>query len=222
LTPPGVPGFKAACDQTTAGGGWTIFQRRVDGAISFWNRTWSDYVEGFGDTQTSYWLGLDRLHALIDKETKANRKVILRIDLYGDLCATPEKCSGLPNGFWFGEWHFKVAGADDNYRLTLSKALSGNLTEHTDYDIFFYMNNGQAFSTLDNDHDMDRKVNCAQFRDFGGWWHRDCTQTALNGRYGDTQPKLRHMVWLSKDGANPQKNYHIHPRRSEMKLRSVG
>ncbi|CAB1315092.1 unnamed protein product [Coregonus sp. 'balchen'] len=53
----------AECDMETAGGGWTMFQRRRDGSVDF-NRTWQEYREGFGSPQGEHWLGNAELHAL--------------------------------------------------------------------------------------------------------------------------------------------------------------
>ena len=43
-----LPAFDVFCDQTTAGGGWTVFQKRLNGSVEFF-LTWSDYKVGFGD-----------------------------------------------------------------------------------------------------------------------------------------------------------------------------
>ena len=64
------------CDQTTSGGGWTVFQKRMDGSVDF-NRTWNDYKHGFGNLVGEFWLGLDKINRL----TKNKTKNMLRVDL---------------------------------------------------------------------------------------------------------------------------------------------
>ena len=71
--------FLLFCQQTTDGGGWTVFQRRLDGSVDFY-RKWKEYKEGFGTAGGEYWLGLDNINRLTNQG-----RMLLRVDLRGKM-----------------------------------------------------------------------------------------------------------------------------------------
>ena len=52
-----------------------MFQKRLNGSVDFY-RYWNDYKRGFGDLNSEFWLGLDKIHRL----TSYNNNT-LRVDL---------------------------------------------------------------------------------------------------------------------------------------------
>jgi len=154
---------KVYCDMITAGGGWTVFQRRIFGSELFY-RPWSEYAEGFGDVAGEFWLGNDNLNSLTVSE-----QYRLRVDL----------------GDWQGEYrfaqydNFRVATLTDKYRLAQLGRYSGDAGDAMTYHL------GMQFSTYDDDNDAHNDINCAEGA-HGGWWYRDCHNSNLNGEYNNT------------------------------------
>ena len=108
IDPDGLGSFDVFCDQKTAGGGWTVFQKRLDGSVNFY-RGWSDYKRGFGNLNGEYWLGLDKIYRL----TKL--KNTLRVDLEDTKGKTAYAAYKM----------FAVANERAKYKLSLGK-YSGN------------------------------------------------------------------------------------------------
>ena len=67
------------CDQTTDGGGWTLFQRRIDGSVNFF-QDWDSYKNGFGQLQNEFWLGNENVFTM-SLQGLCPRGNELRIDL---------------------------------------------------------------------------------------------------------------------------------------------
>ena len=51
------------------GGGWTVFQKRLDGPVDF-HRSLTDSKNRFGNLNGELWLGLDRIHRLTTMKNK--------------------------------------------------------------------------------------------------------------------------------------------------------
>ena len=100
------------CDMTTDGGGWTVFQRRLDGSVNFYVG-WASYKNGFGNLNGEFWLGNDNVHRLT-----AADDVMLRVDL-----------EDFEGNFAYAEYsNFKVADEGNKYRLLIDgyKGTAGN------------------------------------------------------------------------------------------------
>ncbi|XP_071836568.1 uncharacterized protein [Apostichopus japonicus] len=58
--------FEVYCSNDVSGGGWTVIQRRDSGSVNF-NRSWSQYKDGFGFLSTEFWLGNEKLSYLTNQ-----------------------------------------------------------------------------------------------------------------------------------------------------------
>ncbi|KAK2159140.1 hypothetical protein NP493_1744g00003 [Ridgeia piscesae] len=72
----GEKAINVSCDFVTDGGGWTVLLRRNRSESVDFNRSWNDYITGFGDPQSEFWVGLDPATQLI-----AGLDIILRHDV---------------------------------------------------------------------------------------------------------------------------------------------
>ena len=151
------------CDQTTDGGGWTVFQRRIDGTVDFF-RDWEHYKQGFGNLQNEHWLGNENLFTLT-LQGLYPRGNELRIDMMN---AKKIKKSARYANFHITNVATKYTLHVNGYTGTLDDALKRQ--------------NRQKFSTFDSDNDSSSTRHCAS-QYFGGWWFNDCYNTHLNGKY---------------------------------------
>ena len=173
----------------TDGGGWTVFQRRLDGSQNFY-LYWKNYDLGFGDLDGEFWLGLSKIHRLTTCSSS------LRVDL--------EDFDGNKR---FAKYSvFRVANAITQYKLTVGgySGTAGNgLSWH----------NGMKFSTRDRDNDV-WPGKCAQtFK--GAWWYRKCHVSNLNGLYlfGHHSSYANGVNWYYWKG------HHYSMKFTEMKIR---
>ena len=103
IFPDGGNPIEVLCDMTTDGGGWTVIQRRFDGAADFY-LGWESYADGFGDLNGEFWLGNDNIHRLT-----ASSDIMLRVDL-----------EDFDGNITYAEYTtFQVADEADKYRITI-------------------------------------------------------------------------------------------------------
>ncbi|XP_068129943.1 ficolin-1-A-like isoform X2 [Hyperolius riggenbachi] len=180
IHPYGMRSVKVLCDMHTDGGGWIVFQRRVDGLVDF-HRSWREYKYGFGSKMGDFWLGNDLIYQLTD-----TGRYQLRVDLED---FNHNKTYATYSGF-------KLEREKELYRLQFRGFTGGtagdSLGTHKD----------QAFSTKDKDRDRAETVNCAVLHK-GGWWYNACHDSNLNGLYlrGEQERKGRGVQWSSFKGS---------------------
>uniref|UniRef100_A0A8C8SP32 Angiopoietin like 4 n=1 Tax=Pelusios castaneus TaxID=367368 RepID=A0A8C8SP32_9SAUR len=167
IQPLGSQSFKVYCDMT-AEGGWTVIQRRADGSVDF-DQLWEAYRNGFGDLSGDFWLGLEKIHHIVQEE-----RYNLSIELHD--------WEGNSQLFQF---LFSLGGENTAYMLSLLGPLSGEL-ENALGDF-----RQLPFSTRDQDNDLKADTNCAKHLS-GGWWFSTCGHANLNGKYFRSIPRQRH------------------------------
>ncbi|KAI8506592.1 hypothetical protein Bbelb_160190 [Branchiostoma belcheri] len=158
--------FQAYCDMDTDGGGWTVIQRRQDGSVPF-DRIWTDYEQGFGNTSGEYWLGLGNIHSLTTQ--KQNELYVYLEDW--EMNSRFARYST----FSVGDTSSKYTATIGGYSGDAGDSLNPSTTRHSI--------NNRRFSTTDQDN-ADASVNCASTFGQGGWWYTpSCGFAILNGQY---------------------------------------
>ncbi|XP_068095721.1 tenascin-N-like isoform X2 [Hyperolius riggenbachi] len=158
-------GVRVFCDQDTDGGGWTVFQRRVNGKGDFYQR-WRTYSEGFGELTEEFWLGLEWIHKL----TSTAVPYELRVDLR----------TGQETAYAVYRT-FRVGTSRDRYKLTVGD-YSGTAGDALAY------HNGLKFTTSDKDNDL-ALTNCA-LSHRGAFWYKNCHLANPNGQYGNNHHSM--------------------------------
>ncbi|KFP79822.1 Angiopoietin-related protein 3, partial [Acanthisitta chloris] len=179
IKPKGSEAFSVYCEMKF-GTAWTVIQNRVDGSLDF-NQTWDAYTNGFGDLNEEFWLGLNKTYSITRQGN-----YILRIELQD----WKENKRHI-------EYLFSLGGSNTNYTLQLSR-ISGSipnaLPEQTQL----------RFSTPDRNVDTISDFNCPE-NYLGGWWHSECEETNLNGKYVTPRSRGRldrrkGLYWKPKKG----------------------
>ena len=194
IKPDSQPAFRTYCDMTTDGGGWTVFQRRMDGSVDFY-RYWADYQQGFGNPSGEFWLGLDKLHRLASATTQ------LRVDM--------RDFEG--NSAYAKYTSFSIGDSASKYILTVS-GYSGTAGDSLT-SLWYGTHNLSRFSTRDQDNDIC-SCSCAQSHK-GAWWYFSCHGSNLNALYhgGPHSSNADGVNWITWKGFQYSLKF------TEMKLR---
>uniref|UniRef100_A0A914XNB1 Fibrinogen C-terminal domain-containing protein n=1 Tax=Plectus sambesii TaxID=2011161 RepID=A0A914XNB1_9BILA len=195
--------FEVYCDMNTDNGGWTVFQRRIDGLQDFASQNWIDYEDGFGDVQYDHWLGLEKLYWLMEKD--AGLPVQMRVDM--------TDCTG--HTLFETYESFLIGDASTKYALLNASGVNG-----TAGDAFSALPTqiGSKFSTED-DENSNASDTCATALK-GGWWYSSCESAHLNSVY---YPQCNNSS-LNKDGitwstASKQDGSSYSPTMTKMMIR---
>ena len=160
----------------TDGGGWILIQRRNANfeRVNFY-RNWEDYVNGFGDLDGEFWIGLNNIYQLTNQQNME-----LQISVWDNEIL---KTSNYQT--------FRISDSADKYRLSVSGGTGDGYNT-------FQQHNRQRFSTHNRDNDYSH-TNCAsQYQ--GGWWYTRCTTGNLNGRHGTSGNGQ--LTWESREYTN--------------------
>ncbi|KAM4642745.1 tenascin-X isoform 3-T3 [Discoglossus pictus] len=176
------------CDMETDGGGWIVFQRRMDGSINFF-RDWNEYRKGFGNLTSEFWLGNTALHRLSS---------IAPFELRIDLRAGEESAYAMYDDF-------RVEAENQYFKLRLGQ-YRGNAGDSMSY------HNNMIFSTRDRDA-QKRILPCAMsYR--GAWWYRNCHYANLNGMYANNKDHqgINWFTWKGFEFSIPFTEMKMRPR----------
>ncbi|XP_037892480.1 angiopoietin-1 [Glossina fuscipes] len=162
---------------------WTLIQHRGPYARQEnFNRSWSDYRNGFGSLTRDFWFGNEFIHRLVYENDYE-----LRIEL--------EDFNGTQTWAEYGV--FRVDSEKYNYNLLIGD-YRGIAPDAMKY------HNEMDFSTYDRRNDntvVDACCPCA-LSYASGWWFDNCAETNLNGIYHYTP--LHHnyigVIWESWHG----------------------
>ena len=114
------------CDMETDGGGWIVIQRRIaNGTVNF-TRNWEDYVNGFGDLDGKFWIGLNNIYQLTNQQ-----EMELQLSVWN-------------NSETSITWNYQTflisdSESDDKYILNVSRGVTfGNYNDKRDFLFIFH------------------------------------------------------------------------------------
>ncbi|XP_023036208.2 fibrinogen-like protein 1 [Drosophila willistoni] len=165
----GIDHFNTLCNGDIEEACWIAIYSRFDDSLDF-NRTWSDYCNGFGNIRKEFFIGLEKLYRITNSQT---------YELY-------VKIGYFNESYGFASYdHFKIGDENTKYELQSLGEFTGTASEVMNYHLH------PKFSTFDEDNDLATDINCAA--KYGAWWHNDCGEFQINGKWYYTQVKSVQM-----------------------------
>jgi len=151
---------------------WVMIQQRGPhgNPENYFARPLAEYVRGFGDPNKEFWLGLDKLRQL----TAAGAKLRIELETFEGQTIFASYSS------------FRVEGEDFRIQVGGYEGTAGDPMR---------IDNGMAFSTMDQDKDQ-WTGDCSKTRGSGGWWFNGCGLANLNGiNFGENVNSYDGILW---------------------------
>ncbi|KAH8246111.1 hypothetical protein KR026_010338, partial [Drosophila bipectinata] len=142
---PGSDPFQVAClSNKVIGSGWMEVFNKF--SLSF-NRTYEEYVNGFGNVQGEIFLGLEKLHRITTRKPHEVTIFNWSEKMYKVQCD-----------------NFGVGNKTEGYMLKKLDGCTGDISH-------FNLIQGTKFSAFDRDEDGNNYHNWANELGFGWWFH---------------------------------------------------
>ncbi|KAH8371365.1 hypothetical protein KR093_007085, partial [Drosophila rubida] len=138
-----IGSLKVLAQNTISGPGWIVIHRRMEDHVDF-NQGWFSFVDGFGEMDNDFWIGLDNVHAITKRQPH---------ELYVHLV--------FPNNETrFAHYdNFAISGKNDDYKL---KTL-GN----------YFGNAGDGLRPHENNIFKTVRYNNKNVMEYNRWWHHE-------------------------------------------------
>ena len=198
--------------------GWILILNRFDPSLDF-NQSWSEYVDGFGSSDSNYWMGLEKIYQLT-RTGQWRMTLVVELASVVDYYDNPLQITNNYATFYLDSeadsyaLHVGNYSGDDEDVLNLGIPPGGPDYEYyhqnqiePEYnytiDSLYYTPcspNGSPFNTYDH-ITADHGLNCQDLSVLGGWWfctdnHTQyyCYTCALNGQYSPDNSGFGHYL----------------------------
>jgi len=139
--------IKATCKSC----GWMVIQRRLDGFVDF-NKSWTEYKDGFGLIRAEYFIGLENLHIITNAK---QYELFITLRRENDV------------GGYARYDNFKIGSEKEEFELKTLGKYSGTAGDS------LRSHEKMKFTTFDRDNDLSSS-NCG-IPYYSGWWFHNCS-----------------------------------------------